>query len=230
MAGASATSLASAASLMSVARTRASSAANCSDAARPMPWPAAVMMALLPLSLEPMVCLPKPSGAPPLCLWRTRACRNNYYKKDSGMKRAGTIKAWSQSGWSAGGRDANQMGVAEGVAPGIERNGSADARESMARGQIVSQTGAVRTGHAQRLGHQMHGIVRLHGRETWPSAGLRTIAFLEGQRVVARGARGRRGDPSALRKSIRGRRTAVGEVKRITCNGRSRLSAQINGL
>src|SRR5208282_3255329 len=162
MAGASATSLASAASLMSVATTRAPSTANCSDAARPMPWPAAGMMALLPLSLEPMVCLPKPSGAPPLCLWRTRACRNNYYKKDSGMKRAGTRKACSQSGWSAGGRDANQMGVAERVAGGIEHNGSADASEGLARGQLVRKAGAVGSGHAQRLGHQMHGIIRLH--------------------------------------------------------------------
>src|SRR5208337_4326812 len=167
MAGASATSLASAASLMSVARTRAPSAANCSDAARPMPWTAAVKMELLQLSLERMVCLTKQSGAPPLCLWRTRACRNNYYNKDSGMKRAGTRKACSQSWWSAGGRDANQMGVAERVAGGIEHNGSADASEWMARGQIVSQAGAVGSGHAQRLCHQMHGIIRLHRCETW---------------------------------------------------------------
>ena len=120
------------------------------------------------------------------------------------------------------------MGVPEGVAGGIERNGSADAGESIARGQIVSQAGTVRSGHAQRLCHQMHGIVRLHRRETWPSAGFRTIAFLERQRVAARCARGRSRYPSALRKSARGRRAAIGNVKRIACNGRDRLTAKIN--
>src|SRR5208337_1617584 len=70
---------------------------------------------------------------------------------------------------------------------------------------------------------------RLHRRETWPSAGLRTIAFLERQRVAARCARGRSRYPSALRKCARGRRPTVGKVKRITCNGRSRLSAHVNG-
>ena len=100
--------------------------------------------------------------------------------------------------------------------------------ESIACGQIVSQAGTVRSGHAQRLCHQMHGIIGLHRRETWPSAGLRTIAFLEGQRVAARCARGRSRYPSALRKSTRGRRPAIGQVERIAGDRRGRLSAHID--
>src|SRR5208283_3750760 len=119
------------------------------------------------------------------------------------------------------------MGVPEGIAGGIEDDGSADAGEWMAVGQIVSQAGTVRSGHAQRLSHQVHGIVRLHRCETWPSADLRTIAFLESRRLTGRCARGRSRYPSALRKCVRGGCPTIGKVKRIACNGRGGLSAQI---